>query len=375
VKIAFVTDIEGRWDKLVDFCEQNPWVSLVGERLELQEGATFVYGGDTIDRGPSTRRLLATLVEAKVHFGDRVILLAGNRDINKLRLPRELGGHPRVGAPEGTRAEILKWTFERTMGASGAWGWRGVELGDDVDDDAVVDSFLADLEPDGMLWRYLSHAQLAWRGEETLVVHGAVTEENLGVVPDVADGLGLDAWIQTLNSFYVRGIEGFRAQPGGVDHHPLVQYQAPLPGTRANARSVVYARPVDALGNAILPTIPVQERLRAEGITRVVVGHTPAGETPAVVRDAQFELIVADNSYGHLERGAQVLLEGPRTRTLGWSQVGEAPEAVRSDVTLGDESPIGSRGRDGRLVKGTIADGRRLLFRFLPGFVAEETVE
>ncbi len=375
MKIAFVTDIEGRWGKLVEFCDQNPWVSLSGDRLELRDGATLVFGGDTIDRGPHARRLLGALVDVKERHPSRVILLAGNRDINKLRLPRELAGHPRAGAPDGPRAEVLRWTYARTMGAGEAWASRVAELGGDAGEDDVVDSFLADLEPDGLLWRYLALGQLAWRTDETLFVHGAVTEENLGFVPGMRTPSSVDGWVHELNQFYRRGLERFRDHPLGDGHQSLVEYQNPLPGTRANAGSVVYARSADALGNPILPSAPVRERLLAEAITRVVVGHTPAGNSPAVVRDLRFELIVADNSYSGLERGSKVFLEGTRTRTHGWCQVGKVPQEVTCDVTLGDGSRVGSRDSDGRLVKGHLEDGRHLLFRFLPGFVAEETVE
>ena len=45
-----------------------------------------MFGGDAIDRGPGGRRIVRTLLAARRRYGDRVILLAGNRDINKLRL-------------------------------------------------------------------------------------------------------------------------------------------------------------------------------------------------------------------------------------------------------------------------------------------------
>ena len=47
--VLFLSDVEGRWDKLVDFCADNAWVRLEGERLSLSPGATLVFGGDTID--------------------------------------------------------------------------------------------------------------------------------------------------------------------------------------------------------------------------------------------------------------------------------------------------------------------------------------
>lgn len=49
--IAYLTDVEGRWDKLVSFATGNPHVSLVDGELRLAERVTFVFGGDAIDRG------------------------------------------------------------------------------------------------------------------------------------------------------------------------------------------------------------------------------------------------------------------------------------------------------------------------------------
>jgi hypothetical protein len=80
--ISYLTDVEGRWDKIVSFADGNPHVWLDGSALRLAAGVTFVFGGDSIDRGPHGRRILAMLVGARRDYGDRVVLLAGNRDLN-----------------------------------------------------------------------------------------------------------------------------------------------------------------------------------------------------------------------------------------------------------------------------------------------------
>jgi len=123
---------------------------------------------------------------------ERVVLLAGNRDINKLRLPRELSGAPPAKAPADLpRPALLRWIFTNTMGAKDAFDMRAAELGRGrtaaVDGDEIVASFLADVTPDGPLTRYLARAVLAFREGSTLVVHGAVTEECLGGVPGEQD--------------------------------------------------------------------------------------------------------------------------------------------------------------------------------------------
>ena len=51
--VVYVTDLEGRWEKLGEALEGCTWVRLEGDRLWLHPDALFVYGGDTVDRGPA----------------------------------------------------------------------------------------------------------------------------------------------------------------------------------------------------------------------------------------------------------------------------------------------------------------------------------
>lgn len=61
-------------------------------RLALRRDvdAHFVYGGDAVDKGPGDVRLVRSLASLKSRHPDRVHLLVGNRDLNKLRLTSEL---------------------------------------------------------------------------------------------------------------------------------------------------------------------------------------------------------------------------------------------------------------------------------------------
>ena len=42
--IAYITDLEGRWDKLERSCADNPHVTLQDGALTLAPGVTFVFG-------------------------------------------------------------------------------------------------------------------------------------------------------------------------------------------------------------------------------------------------------------------------------------------------------------------------------------------
>ena len=98
VLLGFLTDIEGNMaylERYVDISKVLRWGECEAgrRRLELIDPTRhyFVHGGDLFDKGPHDERLSALLVDLKRRHPDRVVLLMGNRDINKLRLAAELG--------------------------------------------------------------------------------------------------------------------------------------------------------------------------------------------------------------------------------------------------------------------------------------------
>lgn len=386
--LSYVTDVEGRWEKLEGFTRDNPDVTLDREgRLQVRDGALFVFGGDAVDRGPHSRRLVAALLDAKRRQPDRVVLIAGNRDINKLRLARELHGLPPRMIPDdlrrGPRGPLLRWILEKTMGAAQAFEHRRAELvatGQPSDDEAVATSFADDVAEGGPLAAYLAECQLgvlvpAADGGQTLVVHGAVTPENLGVVPGEARATPDDVpgWIERLNRFYTSQLQLFLgASPkerlgDRPAWRPIVDYQAPILGTQQNQASVIYGRPTDARGNPHLPGPDVVRRLKAAGVRRVLVGHTPAGDCPALIRAPGLTLVMADNSYGRVEGGSRVRVDADGALTASGLTV--LDDGTRAEVvtTLDEASPLGLRDETGALVKARLARGDYLLFKALGG--------
>jgi hypothetical protein len=382
-RTAYITDIEGQWERLATFARGNPWVAL-DDRGELQvaPGVKLVFGGDAMDRGPAGRRVLRALLSAHARHPGQVVLLAGNRDLNKLRLARELRGHPPSRMPPAvcaaSRGEQLRWIFAHTMGAGAAFDHRSTELqaaglGRGSDDD-VVDSFAEDVAPGGLLRRYLEAAVLAHREGGTLFVHGGVTEENLGRVPGLDGTCGVGEWPGALNAWYRAQLAAVDSGEQDAEGRPawfqLMAYQAPVPGTRWNQQSVVYGRTADPDNNPQLPGVSTRERLLGAGIHRVVVGHTPNGDTPSVLRAGGFEQVVADTSHARLEDGAQLYLEEARFRVEGWTVLdGGERRRVTFSVSRGDGSPIGHRlASTGELVKGQLEGGDYLLFKYGPGY-------
>ena len=385
--IAYVTDIEGLWPKFAAFLHRNPVVRLCGENqrgeyLQVNPDCMFVFGGDTVDRGPAALRLLRLLVDVKQRQPEQVVLLAGNRDINKLRLLHEVAPSPadRVLPPptpaelrEASRAELLPWILTHTMSAKLAFGCRQQELahnGAACDAAAVADSLIADVSADGLLLRYLKLAQLMYRHQRTLFVHGAVTAANFGLTP-TQPGRTTDVtqWQHDLNGFFAQALAAAdRGEHAG--YAPLVAYQAPLAGKKLNQSSVVYARPTDDCFNPQLPPAAVVAALVAQGIDRLVVGHSPIGDTPSLIRSADFELILADNSYSRLEHGAQLLLDGTSAQWTGRARLDDGSEhAIATCHRSGDGGPLGTLdAQTGGLCAARLADGRYLLSRGLPSW-------
>lgn len=386
--LAYLTDVEGHWDKLVDFATDNPAVSLDARgRIMVADDARFVFGGDSVDRGPAGRRVVEALIEAKRRQPDHVFLLAGNRDINKLRLHRELAGHPPSRAPADLpRPALLRWIFTHTMGAADAFAMRQRELAATAQpaaDEDVVTSFIADVEPDGAMWRYLTLAQLALALDDTLIVHGGISDDSLGRVPGSDTHLhDAHAWIAALNEWYRDQLAAFRRDP--ISHgpwQPLITYQAPVAGTNDNPGSVVYRRMLDDLQRPMLPSRAARKTLARAGIRRLLVGHTPMGDVPTIVRtghddDAPFEMVMADNSYSRRERGSFVYCEPHgalvvrgRARLDDGSDVDVHGELRRDDGA----TPLGQHdAATGEIVKGRLADGRWHLFRHIANRQVEQ---
>lgn len=89
--LAYVTDVEGNFD----YWQRYISISRVLSRqpsgtLQLFDSCSIVFGGDVCDRGPGDIRVLQDLVQLQTDYPDRVFLILGNRDINKLRLDAEL---------------------------------------------------------------------------------------------------------------------------------------------------------------------------------------------------------------------------------------------------------------------------------------------
>jgi len=231
--IGFCTDIEGDrqyWNRYVDSSAVLRRTALIDSTgvasdpsscssLQLRDGCHFVFGGDAVDKGDGDLEVLADLIALKRKYPERVHLLFGNRDINKMRLVQELSAEqlaipcadvyfthlvsqPPPPPGNDTPAARLRWILRSTMGSPDAFELRRLELARQkvgwfsslrgVSDDAVVASFREMAAPGGLMASYLELGELAVHypsrgdcseGGGVLFVHGAVTEDNMGVLP------------------------------------------------------------------------------------------------------------------------------------------------------------------------------------------------
>lgn len=243
--VSYATDIEGNfeyWQKYIAI--SNAIVGEAGSQmLQLRDhSAQFVYGGDVCDRGSGDVRVINDLLALKNAYPDRVHIILGNRDINKMRLPIELHptnlrNRPKVYwfreseipskhmghcglMSQCSIVDRLKWILEHTMGSPISFQMRKQELmlaGATCSDDDVVQSFAEYVSPlkkiasitaidasttsntgttsnksndavevsfaEGPLTRYLKEGLIAKVIDRTLFLHGAVKPHNIGWLP------------------------------------------------------------------------------------------------------------------------------------------------------------------------------------------------
>ena len=409
--IGFITDIEGDMAYLERYIALPSrvlrWGAAAGDaarcgqtrRLELVDAARcyFVFGGDLFDKGPWDRRLAALLVDLKRRHPRRVFLLAGNRDINKLRLraelsdadmrrdPAEIELVPGVGdvsvadylretRAENTRANRLRYLYAHTLGCPDTFEFARRELAalappgaPRVTDEDVVAATLASLAPpDGYVYRYLRAAQLGVVLGDTLFVHGAPTPASLGFTPSLAVGYrkatsasavpgarapmgargAVEAWVAGLNAFARDALDEFarapewdraRARRGG---EALMAWQS----SPASCGQTPVVASYLQRGEMKPVPIEVTRALRASGIARVCVGHKPCGDCPLVLYSegdaaaAAVEFVHADLSRADASAGDQ------------------RGCAVAEVVVEGAFAEGG--GRSSTVVRGRLADGR-----------------
>ena len=398
-------------------------VAAAAADIEIAPDWNFTYGGDVCDKGGAiggTMRVVKSLVKLKKKYPERVTLLLGNRDLNKLRLTSELapsqlrpGARKTIPGPywippaktvspqlylariiaktkgvnenQVTDAEIaaadtlparIKWMLKETMGADGEFERRAAELGEiagrPASDDEAAASFVESMGPGGFMREFLELGQLSHIIGGTMYVHGGLMSSGYGAglgrdavgqkptdcygyVPGAAGRMSdVHAWVKALNEWYAAELSDWRKRPeweaataeayaaGRRGGHRLMDYVLPN-----SEPSVVVGRHLDGKGMPAHIPKPILRSLNAGGITRLVVGHTPHGNCPTVIKSgsaaqggAFVETIMADTSYSDMSK--------PDNRGAAFSSV----------HLMGDGTTR---------VKGVLQDGRPISYELAPG--------
>jgi Calcineurin-like phosphoesterase len=397
-RLGYVTDVEGNIDYFVRYVERSEVLAITkydNKVLELDfrdpgEDTYFVYGGDAVDKGPGDIRLVRAMVDLKRRYPERVYLLVGNRDLNKLRFTAELSdldlARPLSGIPPphwdpkapsllkyleekrrimevngktvsldelNTRVNRLHYLLEHTLGCPRTFEFRRQELAllhdrasTAISDDDVVESFLHEIEhPDGSLRQYLECANVAIVIGNTLFCHGAVDCNTMKFIPrddtkfenppsKPDSGAMIDnvhEWTDALNEYLKNGLEDYRHRPyfnedrtsrGGeslmaLQNRPAMWGRSIISNCYGdggcittdhaaeirNDPSRILMEVTDPLVFENVSSDPldpkVSEWLLKDGIRRVMVGHKPTGDCPAVLSALYtgVEIVSADTSF------------------------------------------------------------------------------
>ncbi|WP_372656031.1 metallophosphoesterase [Halobacteriovorax sp.] len=396
-------DLEGNIDRFNDFVNKSDVLirDSKGE-IDLSQKGQFVFLGDVMDRGQGSIRIMQELLRLKEKYPDRVTLILGNRDINKLRIMSLMDGALVSSVPDIVipwHKEVIEETFNLKipdhisnddykdfvkdldtplirfkaflsgMNAPKAFEFRKDELkilfpDKVVDDHFVFASFLEDYKEDGILQKYLKQGQLGKVIDGNLFVHGAVTSENFGYVPKltVRESDPVE-WINKLNDFAKKEIDDwFSDSRLGQD---LIAYHAPKAGSIQNLNSVVYARYSDESGNPVAPGRSLIKKLQNHGIYRVIVGHTPTGDYPIIVRKPKFEIVLTDSSFSSLDKASKISIKGKYLISESDSIHGDKLIAQSNiDDSL---NPLGMKTTDGYRVIGKFSSSEDLLLLKVEG--------
>jgi hypothetical protein len=322
---GYITDVEGNLDyfnRYVEISQILRWANDEKTRLEFQrDDAILVFGGDTADKGIGEIRFTKLLLALKEDYPDRVELLIGNRDANKMRLSTEL--HPKCiedtnvltdksfpywleeakrvtpqmyleenfgenADANNTAANRLRWMLKETMGADGAFDRRRHELSilantslEHVTDEDVVDSYRKQVDPNedddtAFMLKYLKKGKIAFVFGKNIFVHGAVSERNVGIVPGSSEPFGsVHEWVQGLNEWANQQVLDYISDPytgtNGCDRRGFGLMDYGVPGGNGGATVVYDHNLSNGNGKHIDPK--VQSFLTDSGIQNIISGH------------------------------------------------------------------------------------------------------
>ncbi len=409
----FVTDLEGRSEGLLNNLKERG-LELVNGQLEFIEGHTKLFvGGDLSDRGADCIKIRRWLISLKQRHPDRVRIIWGNRELNKLGLlyvlpllqtmsttaympwVHERGGkslkemtdllqdfmnwaakksaqsEARQQSPFNSAENITEWFFEK-IGCENCLKYHQQELeelwGRKSSKKEAAEDYIRSLDPKkGEFFKFLELGQFVSTEGRTIMAHGQLGSDNIGLVPGVDRKYPkIEEWVQALNTWGTDHLKNIKKNfhnnfsKSIASLKDLVQYgdsvwDIGLKKGYANEFSVVHATRNKEGNNFRLPSRETIHTLKQQGFFTLIVGHSPAGNVPLTLRGNDFLQIMADTSYGVNGKG-----------TVGFDSLGQLElsgtlrtgELIKARVSPFIDSPIG------KLHKGAHVIGRGVAQRY-----------
>lgn len=409
-KTVFLTDLEGRIEPLNQLIKDGTFKIAADGNLEFSNDDTnLVFGGDLMDRGPHTIRLMRYVIGLKKKYPNRVHLIWGNRDLNKLSfsIDREekmsnlqdsnyrqylqsklsqMDESNRQGQTLSTMNTLenqVQWWAEQ-YGLSKAIEFHQQELRElnkaEVTYNEASKDF-ADMisNPKREYLNYIRLGQLVHTEGPVIYLHGGLPAQN-GFVPDSSTIYeNFEDWRNALNSWGQRQIQEFIAgvsqgQVGSSGKRLIFYgdalYDSNIKKVWNHDNSVIYGPRFKESSNFRLPSDSILQWLKANEKSMLLLGHSPAGNIPTPLRDKDFLVVMGDTSYSQNGVHTRISVDGEKIEVHGKLDDGtdihyETSARDRSSsigLTLGEETVVAS----------TI-DQRLVLFKYV-GYDKHERV-
>lgn len=365
--VHYITDTEGHYPSFESSIKKSSVVQF-NQDGQLDFNATvkdpyFIFGGDLTDRGVGDTKLARMLLDFKLRYRDRVILLVGNREASKTRFVVELNPkHIRErlihgSAPfwllanphqlpidyvkkhmlaqqravdclatiehyvasldiEECQLIYLKWMLEQNLGCPATFDFHKQTLACELNcsvaeiaDRTVLKSIMQLNSPQGLMGRYIAETQIAAIIPNTgiLAVHGGFTPQNIGRLPsmELSEPIigDLHSWIEQFNHWY----KGEVMRWVNLIHDELPLELRPARSTMdtfsirvpSEYRSIVTASMLDDQRQFVEVPGEVSDYLQRNGIKLVLSGHQPCGDHPALLRSKDDRVVFVNGDTSY----------------------------------------------------------------------------
>jgi hypothetical protein len=391
--IEVMPDVEGCWNKVDSFMSKSKIFTIKDgfgpdnyKQIKMRNNSKFVCLGDTIDNGPNNLAILRLLKFLKEKYGNQVVFIIGNRDLNKLRLKFEITNpEPRMNLSrlnqnkplpddykDRSPVKRLQWLLSNTFGAIPTFDYIKNEIAT-TDDQQVVNKYfeiLDDVGPGdkGLLSYYLKNGKMIYYNQKTksLFAHGGVNCKNFGK----SGAKTITEWVSKLNSWYQKNLNIAYSDKDESKIEDLLLYQDERDYFRSENEGAIYSvilsrpwktPPISNPGIGIGTSI-IEENCFdqiAKEVKFIFVGHTPVGQMPVMMRvnkdNKEIIFVFCDTTFAG-RVGNIKLIKGRVVIDAQYCE-GQKLDAVCTkasnlvDVTYSSEDPnIGSTKEDGLVI-------------------------